>query len=178
MNVNALAGLGTGIASLHRFRSDCAGTISGSHRTARTDFHDALIHTMVELIDNYSPEHQRIRQLLPSMIALVKELPVPSHFTFVLIDMDPTQFLTNGDELTGLIDTEVYALAPREMDFIGLEYVLDELSAKYFKQAYAQHLALPDLDWYRLPYRFFYRLLRVQGSADVDEWLNHPVIFK
>jgi len=38
----ALSSLGTGIASLHRFRSDCAGTISGSHRTARTDFHDAL----------------------------------------------------------------------------------------------------------------------------------------
>ena len=92
---------------------------------------------MVELVNNYYPEHQRIQQLLPSIIELVKALPVPSHFTFVLIDMDPTQFLTNGDELTGLVDTEVYALAPREMDFIGLEYVLDELSAKHFKQAYS-----------------------------------------
>ncbi|MDI4647487.1 phosphotransferase [Cohnella hashimotonis] len=174
----ALADLGTGIASLHRFRSDWAGTISGSHQTARSDFHDALIHTMIELVDNFYSEHQRIRQLLPSIIAMVKKLPVPSHFTFVLIDMDPTQFLTNGSELTGLVDTEVYALAPREFDFIGLEYVLDELSAKYFKQAYAQRLALPNLESYRLPYRFFYRLLRVQGSVDVDEWLNHPVRFK
>ena len=40
--------------------------------------------------------------------------------------MDPTQFLSDGTTITGLVDTEAYAIAPREFEFIGLEYVLTE----------------------------------------------------
>ena len=42
--------------------------------------------------------------------------------------MDPTQFLSDGTTITGLVDSEAYAVAPRELDFIGLEYVLTERS--------------------------------------------------
>ena len=40
--------------------------------------------------------------------------------------MDPTQFLSDGSTITSLVDTEAYAIAPREFEFIGLEYVLTE----------------------------------------------------
>ncbi len=43
--------------------------------------------------------------------------------------MDPTQFLSDGTSITGLVDTEAYAVAPREFDFIGLEYVFTEKSS-------------------------------------------------
>ncbi len=33
-------------------------------------------------------------------------LPVPKEATLVLIDMDPTQFLSDGTTITGLVDTE------------------------------------------------------------------------
>jgi hypothetical protein len=55
---------------------------------------------------------------------------------FVLVDIDPSQFLSNGEIITCLVDTEAYVIAPRELDFYALEYFLDEQSEKNFKIGY------------------------------------------
>ncbi|BBI33827.1 phosphotransferase [Cohnella abietis] len=169
--------LGEGIASIHKYKSDYVGTASGRFRTPIKNFHDELIATISELARIYYKNDIQAQKLLPKMIDMLKALPTPTHSSFVLVDMDPSQFITNSEVITGLVDTEVYVLGPRELDFIGLEYLMNKHSADIFKNAYHKHLSLPDLELYRVPYRFFYRLLRVQGSVDWDEWLNHPKLF-
>lgn len=61
--------------------------------------------------------------------------------------------------------------------FFGLEYVLDEKSAKDFKIGYEKVIKLPDLSRVRTPYRFLYRLLSVQGNVDLKEWLKQKKLF-
>ncbi|WP_256256482.1 hypothetical protein [Paenibacillus sp. BC26] len=75
------------------------------------------------------------------------------------------------------MDVEAYAVGPRELDFVGLEYVLDERAAIPFLEGYATVLAPPDLTDYRTVYRYFYRLLGVQGSVDLDLWLAQRALF-
>ena len=71
-------------------------------------------------------DDESIQNAFPTFESQLSSLSVPKESTLVLIDMDPTQFLSDGTTITGLIDTEAYAVAPRELDFIGLEYVLTE----------------------------------------------------
>jgi hypothetical protein len=111
------------------------------------------------------------------MIDRIIAIPPPDYTSYVLVDMDPTQFLSNGKVITGLVDTEAYAVAPRELDFIALEYVLDEKSAAEFQKGYEKILDLPDLTKCRLPFRYLYRLLSVQGNVNIEEWLEHKYLF-
>lgn len=56
--------------------------------------------------------------------------------------------------LSAVVDVEAYAVGPREIDFIGLEYVLDEKSAEAFLGGYSKQLQPPDLSSYREVYRY------------------------
>ncbi|WP_231503925.1 hypothetical protein [Bacillus sp. UNC437CL72CviS29] len=141
------------------------------------DFHSTLINIMQQLTERFYKNNQKILEVLPEMQLLLKRIPTPTESNFILVDMDPTQFLSNGTEITGLVDTEAYAVAPRELDFIALEYVLDKKSAEDFIRGYISVQDIPDLTYVRKPYRYLYRLLSVQGSVGIEEWLNHPTYF-
>lgn len=132
---------------------------------------------MTDIVSKFYSESEEIKNKLPEMVEKVKKLPPPQCSTFVLVDMDPTQFLSNGQMITGLVDTEAYVIAPREFDLIGLEYILDEKAAKEFQKGYERVMELPYLEGCREPYRYVYRLLSVQGSVDINEWLNFKKLF-
>jgi aminoglycoside phosphotransferase (APT) family kinase protein len=171
-----LESLGEGLATIHRFQSDYTGHPSGTLHVPLNDFHDHLGTTMSELVEKFYPETE-IAHKLPDILSELKHLHQPNHSTLVLIDMDPTQFLTDGVRVTGLVDTEAYALAPIELEFIGLEYILDEKGAKAFKKGYEKILPIPDLTKCRKAYRYLYRLLSVQGKVEIEKWLNHKFLF-
>ena len=91
--------------------------------------------------------------------------------------MDPTQFLYDGGKVTALVDTEAYGLGPRELDFVALEYCLEESTAQRMAEGYRSVLPLPDLAAVRTPYRFLYLLLAVQGHVGLEEWMARPRLF-
>lgn len=107
----------------------------------------------------------------------LRHLPVPAVFCPVMIDLGPGQFLTEGGKITALADAEAYAAAPRELDFIGLEYELDERAARPFLDGYSSVLDAPDLSRCRTAYRLFYRLMGVKGSVDIRQWMAQPALF-
>lgn len=174
---SVLESLGEGLARIHQLREDFAGNPSGSVRISLDDFHQHLSRCAAELVSRFHSDNEKITVMLPKVTEIISSLPHPEYSTFVLVDIDPSQFLANEKEITGLVDTEAYVVAPRELDFIGLEYILDEQSAKDFKIGYEKVLSIPDLSKVRLPYRYFYRLLSVQGDVDLDEWLGYKVLF-
>lgn len=114
---------------------------------------------------------------MPEMERILCDMPAPEYSSFVLADIDPTQFLVDNGVITGLVDTEAYVIAPREFDFVALEYVLDKRSAHFVSKGYETIMPLPDLKPVRVLYRYLYRLLEIQGSPDIDEWLSQPVLF-
>lgn len=168
-----LESLGEGLAKIHQHTRDYAGNASGTLRVEQKEFHQHLIDGMTELVERYYGEQPAIAGELPRMVALLETLPVPECSTFVLVDMDPSQFLTDGQVITGLVDTEAYVVAPRELELIALEYILDERGARDFKRGYEKVMALPELEAYRLPYRYLCRLLAVQGRVEIGKWLGY-----
>ena len=172
-----LQSLGEGLARIHQYKENYVGTPSGNFKVKLEEFNQHLKDTMTELVSRFYYNQEQIKSKLAAIHNLINELPSPEYSSFVLVDMDPTQFLSNEKVITGLVDTEAYVIAPRELDFIGLEYVLDEKSVKEFKSGYEKVMEIPDLTKCREPYRYLYRLLSVQGEVDLNVWLNHKILF-
>ncbi|HZG16091.1 MAG TPA: hypothetical protein VE710_13900 [Candidatus Bathyarchaeia archaeon] len=141
------------------------------------EFHLALAQTMQKMVNRYYQRDHSFMEHLQQVVQCLSRLPAPASASFVMFDMDATQFLTDGQRITGLVDTEGYVLAPKEFDFIGLEYVLDRQAAEDFRKGYETISPIPDLTPYRYPYRFFLRLLTAHGSKDLQQSLDIPVLF-
>ncbi|MFJ7933327.1 aminoglycoside phosphotransferase family protein [Sporosarcina sp. NPDC096371] len=174
---SVLQSLGEGLAKIHTYNENYIGNPSGSFNVRLEDFHQHVKDIIAELVSMFYLDQERIKDKLLEINDLLDKLPAPESSTFVLVDMDPTQFLADSKVITGLVDTEAYVIAPRELDFIALEYVLDEKAAMSFKAGYESVMEIPNLTLCRTAYRYLYRLLSVQGSVDIDDWINHKTLF-
>ncbi|HDR4603228.1 MULTISPECIES: nitrate reductase [Bacillus] len=172
-----LFSLGKGLAEIHSFQAKFIGNPSGTFQVPLEEFKSHILKISNELVNRFYSNNASIRNAFPTFEQQLASLPVPREATLVLIDMDPTQFLSDGTTITGLVDTEAYAIAPREFEFIGLEYVLTEKAARAFKSGYETIMPIPQLEKCRQPYRYLYRLLSVQGSVELEKWLSHPSYF-
>ena len=121
-----LFSLGKGLAEIHSFQAAFIGNPSGTFQVPLEEFKSHILKVSKELVNRFYSDNASIRNAFPTFEQQLASLPVPREATLVLIDMDPTQFLSDGSTITGLVDTEAYAIAPREFEFIGLEYVLTE----------------------------------------------------
>ncbi|MDF4755976.1 hypothetical protein P3527_24310, partial [Vibrio parahaemolyticus] len=131
-----LFSLGKGLAEIHSFQAKFIGNPPGTFQVPLEECKSHILKVSKELVNRFYSNNASIRNAFPTFEQQLASLPVPREATLVLIDMDPTQFLSDGTTITGLVDTEAYAVAPREFDFIGLEYVFTEKEAHAFKQGY------------------------------------------
>ncbi len=173
----SLEQLGRAMAQIHAHRFEWWGSPVGDLRLPLSEFHLRLIATLCMLISTTYAGDEKIVAALEPMCAAASVLPTPAAGALVMVDLDPTQFLTDGERITALVDTEAYVIAPRELDFVGLEYILDRRTAAAFVCGYQSVLPLPDLAPVRPVYRYLYRLLEVQGDHDLDEWMAWPQVF-
>ncbi|MBE5104948.1 nitrate reductase [Bacillus thuringiensis] len=172
-----LFSLGKGLAEIHSFQADFIGNPSRTFQVPLEEFKSHILKVSKDLVNMFYSDNASIHTAFHTFKSQLSSLPTQKESTLVLIDMDPTQFLSDGMTITGLVDTEAYAIAPREFDFIGLEYVLTEKEARAFKQGYETIMPIPRLEECRQPYRYLYRLLSVQGSVELEKWLRHPSYF-
>lgn len=173
----ALADLGEALARIHTRRFAWCGAPSGALQYPLAEFHTRLIGTIWSVVDRYYRGQPEIEALLEPICMAAQALPAPEAGALVLPDLDPSQFLWDGERITALVDTEAYAIGPRELDFIALEYVLEAPQAVAVAEGYRRVLPLPDLTQVRPVYRYFYRLLRIQGRVEIERWMNWPVLF-
>jgi len=172
-----LFSLGKGLAEIHSFQAKFIGNPSNTFHIPLEEFKSHILKVSKDFVNRFYSDNASIHNAFHTFESQLSSLPAPKESTLVLIDMDPTQFLSNGTTITGLVDTEAYAVAPREFDFIGLEYVFTEKEAHAFKQGYETIMPIPRLEECRQPYRYLYRLLSVQGSVELEKWLRHPSYF-
>ncbi|WP_156575956.1 nitrate reductase [Bacillus luti] len=172
-----LFSLGKGLAEIHSFQADFIGSPLSTFQIPLEEFNSHILKVSKDLIHMFYSDNTSIHNAFHTFESQLSSLSIPKESTLVLIDMDPTQFLSDGTTITGLVDTEAYAVAPREFDFIGLEYVLTEKEAHAFKQGYETIMPIPHLEECRQPYRYLYRLLSVQGNVELEKWLCHPSYF-
>jgi hypothetical protein len=168
---------GAWLARVHSLRYDDYGNLARTRVVKQECFHRHVAQTMEQLVVRDCSDEPEITRMLDEMLQALSALPSPAHFCPILVDMDPSQFLTQNGMLSALVDVEAYAIAPRELDFISLEYALDEHSAYAFMSGYRTVLDLPDLSQCRRVYRYLYRLLGVQGSVEIEQWLAQQELF-
>lgn len=177
LSAEELKKFGSNLAKIHSRQMNYFGNPSGTFKIDMEKVNKHIICCMKKIINEFYLDNQKILNYLPQMERVLNDLPAPKYSSFVLVDIDPTQFIAVNGIITGLVDTESYVIAPRELDFIALEYVLDENSAKFISEGYEAILSLPDLKPVRTVYRYLYRLIDVQDGEDIDEWLSQPVLF-
>ncbi len=173
----ALHDLGVAIARIHRHEEQWWGGAGGEQRRALAVFHPALAATMQAIVARYYADDAAIAGALARFHDAALRLPTPETGALVMLDVDATQFLTDGTRITALVDTEAYVVAPRALDFIGYEYELDAIGAAAFTAGYRTLLPLPELTAVRPVYRYLCRLLAVQGPVPLGEWLAWPILF-
>lgn len=172
-----LEDFGRALAQFHCHVYQFYGHPLGHLRQPLASFHSHLVDIMQKVVQRFYMEDRQLQEALDPMCTLAMQLPSPKEATFVMIDLDASQFLSDGQRVTAVVDTEGYVVGPRELDFIALEYMLDQRAAAAFTRGYQRVLPLPDLATVRPVYRYFYRLLEVQGSPDLTDWLNQQVLF-
>jgi len=139
------------LAEIHRYQEEHFGDPASSSKRPIRVFHSALAQTMQKMVNRYYQRDHSFVDHLQQVVQCLSRLPAPASASFVMFDMDATQFLTDGQGITGLVDTEGYVLAPKEFDFIGLEYVLDRQAAEDFRKGYETISPIPDLTPCRYP---------------------------
>ncbi|MGG1635221.1 phosphotransferase [Paenibacillus sp. FSL K6-3182] len=169
---------GRSIAEIHSHKVKEWGSLNGSVRHALADFPQKLADALRVLAARYYKENTAIYESLNYYCSLAENMPVPEYAACIMLDMDPRQFLSNGERVSAIVDTEAYVLGPREMDLIAIECSLDEAGAHYFRKGYAEVLPFPDLLQVRELYRYFFCLLEIKGPAfDYHKWMSFPQLF-
>ncbi|NPC92245.1 phosphotransferase [Bacillus sp. WMMC1349] len=169
---------GRQLAKLHQFDANYFGTVQEGKRANLSEFHQTLISTAEKLIDRYDMHSKNIREYFPVFKEKIRNLEPPASASFILIDIDPSQYVEKNGVISGLVDTEAVAIGPREYDFVALEYLLTEREALFIQQGYEDISTLPkNLDAVRECYRFICLLLDIHGTWDFHQWMRHPVRF-
>ena len=171
-----LEDLGARMARLHVQGRDHAGHLLGHRRVPLTDFHAAMVQAADLTIRRFDGTGE-LRSAFEAWARETLVLPAPLMAAPMLLDLDSTQFVWEGKTARWLVDLEAAVLAPPELDLCAWEYVLDAASAERFRAGYERVCALPRLDRVRSVYRFFLRVLEVQGGVPLEAWLTAPTQF-
>lgn len=91
-----------------------------------------------------------------------------------MLDLRWDQFLFEQQELSALVDLDAFVLAPVELTWVILEYLLDEDQAWWLAQAYGER---PDLTPVREAYRLWLFKLNLLGETDLTRWMAAPTRF-
>ena len=121
------------------------------------------------------------KQAIPSTLltrALTQAQTIsPSVAVLTMPDIRWDQFLQNEGKLTTLVDLDAFVYAPRELELVLLEILLNESQAAIFVNVYRQQHSLPDLSNVRMAYRLLLFLMNVLGETDIDAWLKNTCRF-
>ncbi len=168
LSEDGLTEFGAALATIH----------GGDHEAPTTQpaipFHITAAPVMQYLLHRFYHQDPTCQQLWKTLAPRIADLPTEDFWSPILLDMDPSQFLTDGRQLTAIVDTELYVMAPRHLELIGLEYLMGADVAARFRKGYESIRPLPDLTPWRHTYRFLLRLLSFQGPVDWGLWMNHP----
>ena len=99
------------------------------------------------------------------------------NFVPMMPDLRWDQFLQKDGEISALVDLDAFIFAPRELDFVILEYLLSPNQISVFSEVYSKHHAIPDISQVRPAYRLLLFYMQILGETDLEGWMNKEAIF-
>jgi len=115
-------------------------------------------------------------QVLIQTTRLIDDLTV-TEFQPIMLDLRWDQFMQLEGGGLALVDLDAMVWGPKALEWVMLEYLLDEKQAELFKSVYCQHHTIPDLSLERAIYRVLLFQMNVLGETDFERWMAHPVRF-
>lgn len=100
----------------------------------------------------------------------------PAEFVPIMPDLRWDQFLRHADQLV-LVDLDAMVWGARELEWVMLEYLLDEPQAQLFRQVYEAHSSIPVVGEVRTVYRLLLFLMNVLGESSLQKWMCAPTRF-
>jgi hypothetical protein len=120
----------------------------------------------------YLDSDKHLKQALEACASIHSNSFVP-----MMPDLRWDQFLYNDNRITALVDLDAFVFAPRELDFVILEYIFSADQMKIFSEFYSRKLTIPDLKSIRPAYRLLLFYMKILGEKDLDTWMNKEVVF-
>lgn len=161
------------LSQMHQCKQNTWGSILASNMTAM-QWPQRLQHTLRTLAGKQTSVIPS--DMLEHAVKLAGTIS-PQQFVPIMPDLRWDQFLHHDGKLSALVDLDAFVFGPRELEWVLLEYLLDEQQANIFAEHYQKTLALPDLSLVRIPYRLLLFLMNVLGEKNVDAWMQAPTRF-
>lgn len=171
VNNDMIISLAKHISQCHQCENTQWGELHNAKKRAK-EWGDKLHSTLMLLA-----ESQNIPSEIWDDIGNQAKLISVEKFVPVMIDLRWDQFLQQDGKLTTLVDLDAFVYAPKELELVLLEYLLDEQQAREFKRYYQQKQRMPDLSAVRSPYRLLLFLMNVLGESDIKSWMNAVIRF-
>lgn len=165
------ARLGHHVGSLHRHKSERFGVLFAPQKSADR-WTGGVLNAVVQLA----------RQKAVSVEAYRLELEAfertfsgdEKEFVPIMLDLRWDQFLIHQQQLHALVDLDAMVWGARELEFVLLEYLLDESLWQGFIDAYIEYRDLPELDSVRTVYRLLLFFMNVLGEESLEAWMSAP----
>ncbi|MCM3062142.1 phosphotransferase [Bacillus altitudinis] len=169
---------GRKLAHLHSYQTNFFGAVYGGEKRHLREFHALLKKAVSKLISHYYADQPEYQNYAEKVQQKLEKLSPPDAASLILIDLDPSQYIEDDDQVTSLVDTEYVVFGPAAFDLIALEYLLTKEAAQAVQLGYEEICPLPrQLHEVRECYRFVSLLLDIHGSWDMKKWMNHPIRF-
>jgi len=99
-------------------------------------------------------------------------------FVPLMMDLRWDQFAQTEGQISGVFDLDAYVSAPIELDFVILEYLLNDKQSKLFVETYIQlGGVIPDMKPVRKVYRTLFYLVNSMGESDYQKWMSQTEYF-
>jgi hypothetical protein len=167
---------GRNIAKIHG--SSC--TNSGNYPETTTfptqQFAKRFSRTINLLVTRFWKDDSEIAESLGKFIQSICQMPSPERISLIMPDMNPSQFLTDDNRITALVDIESYVRGPVELELAAIELWM--VNADAFLDGYLEVAgSIPNIAPVRRIYRFFLYLLYRAPPNGLSNWLEAPVLF-
>ncbi len=141
------------------------------------DFHQRAADAIEWLCPEYRAGRKSDLAIAAECAATLRALPAQTAASLILLDIGGSQYMWDEDRPTAVVDTEAYALAPKELELVVLESDNGAPFAAAFRRGYECVAPFPDLAAVREPYRCLIALLEFNGEMSLAEALSAPAWF-
>ena len=173
VTVKMIQQLALHLASLHQHQSDEGGNYT-SPSIKPQEWPNRLKGTLLRFAKSSTlliPD-----SILEQALESCKNIDEKS-FVSMMPDLRWDQFHQHQGDLYALVDLDAFVLAPRELEFVLLEYILTAEQIPDFIHTYSSYHGIPDISQVRPAYRLLLFLMEVLGEEDIQSWMNKEHLF-
>jgi hypothetical protein len=171
INMEMVRQLAEHLAVLHQHQNKNWGEISYPEFDV-AQWPSRLQNSLIQLAkDNYAVPTDLLEQAVEEAGKIKVENFVP-----VMVDLRWDQFLQQDGIVSALVDLDAFVYAPRELEWVLLEYLLDQQQMIEFCKTYQQIISVPVIEQLRKPYRLLLFLMNVLGAKNIEQWMMSPAL--